>query len=122
MTNKEFQDILAQYPDDYEIQLDNAFGWEVPSNKNKVDPHLYVNTDCGFIEIEPPECRDLWITEIPSQACMCVAIRADNHIPLMAGYVNDSKHFLINYGPKGCHLEPISTFKKWFILPENYRD
>lgn len=61
MTNKEFRDILAQYPDDYTIQLDKSYGWETPSNKNLCDPHLYINTDFGFIEIEPDEYHEPWV-------------------------------------------------------------
>lgn len=120
MTNKEFQEILARYPDDYEIQLDNAFGWETPSNKNKVDPHLYVNTDFGFIEIEPPECRDLWTTELPKESCMCVVVRKDNHIPLIAGHLGDTDKFVIDYGPEGYQIVPATTFTKWFVLPDTH--
>lgn len=58
MTNKEFQEILHIYPDDFQICMDNVFGWE--SCHNMIDPHLYINTDIGQIEIEPDEYRDLW--------------------------------------------------------------
>lgn len=61
MVNKEFQGILSQYPDDYEICIDNVFGWEDISIHNLVDPHLYINTDIGQIEIEPSDgYRNPW--------------------------------------------------------------
>lgn len=81
MTNKEFQNILAQYPDEYIIQMDNAFGWEIPSSKHKVDPHLYINTDFGFIEIEPPEIRDLWVDpkeQLPEDGQECIICKMLN--------------------------------------------
>lgn len=58
MDNKEFQDILAQYPNEYIICMDNVFGWE--REHNLIDPHLYINTDIGQIEIEPDEFRSPW--------------------------------------------------------------
>lgn len=56
MTNKEFQNILAKFPDDYIICVDKAFGWETMPMLD--DPHLYVNSDIGQIEIEVSEYRD----------------------------------------------------------------
>lgn len=51
--NKQFQEILAKYPDDYIICIDRAFGWD--KLPELVNPHLYVNTDIGQIEIEVEE-------------------------------------------------------------------
>ena len=49
--------MLKQYPDDYIVCIDNVFGWETVHRME--DPHLYVNTDIGQIEIEPEEYREL---------------------------------------------------------------
>lgn len=105
MTNKEFRDILARYPDDYTIQLDNAFGWETPSNKNKVDPHLYVNTDFGFIEIEPPEVRDIWVTPeegLPTDFTPCLFLRKF--------YIEDN---VWDYTTELGSYEPKRGFRVW---------
>lgn len=51
MTNKQLQEALAQFPDDYNVCIDTTFSWETPDSKNKVIPHLFVNSDAGEIEI-----------------------------------------------------------------------
>ena len=59
MTNKEFQEILKLYPDDYVICLDTGFGWNQPKSSDKVDPHLCVLSDFGEITIEPEEYPEM---------------------------------------------------------------
>ena len=78
MTNKEFQNILASYPDDYIICMDNVFGWE--TTHNMIDPHLYVNTDIRQIEIEPDKYRTPWKNpkkELPENGEECIVLIDD---------------------------------------------
>lgn len=53
VTNKDFQEFLSQYPDEYIIAIDNVFGWECIHNM--VNPYLFIDTDIGQIEIEPED-------------------------------------------------------------------
>lgn len=132
MTNKEFQEILAKYPDDYTIQLDNAFGWETPSNKNKVDPHLYVNTDCGFIEIEPPEIRDIWINpedESPKDGQSCLILEKDflgygGRQPVgLVTYDSEKKGFTDwDYYNDTEYVIPIDEVAAWMPIPRYERN
>lgn len=106
MTNKEFQNILAQYPDDYTIQMDNAFGWETPSNKHMVDPHLYINTDFGFIEIEPPTIRDIWVKPeegLPKDLAECIFIKKYD--------IEDGVTAMVN--EMGTYHADSKTFRYW---------
>lgn len=59
MTNKQFQEYLAQFPDDYQVSVDTTFPWCIPASENKKDPYLYVNTDFGIIEIETKELPEM---------------------------------------------------------------
>lgn len=59
MTNKEFQEILKRWPDDYDICIDTTFPWNTPKSENKKLPELYVNMDFGTIEIEPLTYLDM---------------------------------------------------------------
>lgn len=118
MTNKEFQNILAQYPDDYTIQMDNAFGWEVPSSKTKVDPHMYVNSDFGFVEIEPPEYRNLWTRELPKTDCECLVLRYKD-VPEIAYYEKDTQQFTTwdAYNDEQIRYN-YDELIAWFIIPK----
>lgn len=49
MTNKEFQEILSMWSDEYVICVDNALPWETVPDLD--DPTIYVNTDIGQIEV-----------------------------------------------------------------------
>lgn len=57
MKNIEFQNILKHYPDDVIVYIDTTLGWNIPSNKNYVDPKLYTvyneSGDLEQIEIGP---------------------------------------------------------------------
>lgn len=49
MTNKEFQEILSRWSDEYVVCVDNALPWETVPDLD--DPTIYVNTDIGQIEV-----------------------------------------------------------------------
>lgn len=129
MTNKEFQEILAKYPDDYVIQMDNSFGWEVPSSKHIVDPHLYVNTDFGFIEIEPSEIRDIWVNpenEFPEDG-QEVIVLADIGMMQVAEIVVYNKDKNIFVGEWDYYDDCETTYKPedviaWMIIPKFEND
>lgn len=57
VSNKNLQEILKAYVDEYIICVDKAFDWD--KSKELVDPHLFIDTDNGQIEILGDEIKDL---------------------------------------------------------------
>lgn len=57
MVNKDFQDILSKWPDNYIVTIDKALPWE--SIPDLEDPTIYVNTDIGQVEIYAENEHDL---------------------------------------------------------------
>lgn len=51
LTNKELQETLKHYGDNYSVCVDKAFGWD--KFPELEDPHLFINTDIEQIEICP---------------------------------------------------------------------
>lgn len=81
MTNKQFQEALKKYADNYEISISNAIGWDYfPS---LTDPMLFVNSDTGDIEISPEVIQNPWrpTTVVPKNGQYIVGhVNTDNFI------------------------------------------